>query len=141
MQDNEKILNALYQSAKIGLDTINAVVNKSEDSEFSKELSYQRQIFKELGTEAVERLAMNGIEPDLNPLNSLSVWLGVNMNTLANKKTSHLAQIMIEGYNMGIIGIQKELNNAYDVDQNVVNLAHKTVTFEQNTIDQLKKYL
>ena len=56
---------------------------------------------------------------------------------------SKIAEIMIDGYNMGIIDLQKNINAAKDngVPEDVMNIANGVVAFEQGSIERMKKYL
>ncbi len=67
--------------------------------------------------------------------------MSINFSSAMDDSTSHLAQMMIEGSNMGIIDMQKKLNEYTDVDPDVKNLAMSLNDFERQSIDQLKKYL
>ena len=68
-------------------------------------------------------------------------WMGVEMNTLTDKSNSKIAELMIQGTNMGIIEGVKLLNQNPDADKDVKETLNKFVKFQENTVEQLKKYL
>ena len=69
-------------------------------------------------------------------------WTGVQMNTIADKTPSHIAEIMIQGTTMGIIEGRKLINNETNqVNQDVKDLLNNFVTFQENNVEQLKKFL
>ena len=49
--------------------------------------------------------------------------------------------MMLQGTNMGIIKGTKLLNQNPDTDENVKNILTEFVQFQENTVEQLKKYL
>jgi hypothetical protein len=86
------------------------------------------------------------------------LWMSLQGNTLFNKETSHLAEMMIQGSNMGILSLTKVLNTFTTPGQNpaqpeqdppltspvqnqAVGLAKTTIQLEENNINRLKAYL
>ena len=68
-------------------------------------------------------------------------WMGVEMGTLTDKSNSKIAEMMLQGTNMGIIEGVKLLNQNPDADKNVKNILNEFIQFQENTVEQLKKYL
>ena len=68
-------------------------------------------------------------------------WMGVEMNTMMDKSNSKIAELMIQGTNMGIIEGVKLLNQNPDANDGVKNLLNEFIKFQENTVEQLKKYL
>ena len=68
-------------------------------------------------------------------------WMGVEMNTMMDKSNSKIAELMIQGTNMGIIEGVKLLNQNPDADKEVKNVLNEFIQFQENTVEQLKKYL
>lgn len=68
-------------------------------------------------------------------------WTGIQMNTLSDKSTSHLADMLIQGSSMGIIEGTKLLNHSTNLDEDVSNLLSTFVSMQQNNVEQLKKFL
>ena len=48
---------------------------------------------------------------------------------------------MLQGTNMGIIEGVRLLNQNPDADKNVKNILNEFIQFQENTVEQLKKYL
>ena len=63
------------------------------------------------------------------------------MNTITDKSNSKIAELMLQGTNMGIIEGVKLLNQNPDADEEVKNVLNKFIKFQENTVEQLKKYL
>ena len=78
---------------------------------------------------------------ELNPMQKAMGWMGVEMNTIADKSNSKIAELMIQGTNMGIIEGVKLLNQNPEADDEVKNVLNEFIKFQENTVEQLKKYL
>ena len=71
----------------------------------------------------------------------ISSYLSVNMNTMIDKTSSHLAEMMMQGSNMGIIEITQKLREYGDADGAVLALGQKLLKTEERNLEQLKKFL
>ena len=63
------------------------------------------------------------------------------MSTLTNASNSKLAEILIQGNDMGIIKGKKLLNSPMPKDSSTQNLIKDFITLQQENIEGLKKYL
>ena len=68
-------------------------------------------------------------------------WMSIEMNTISDKSNSKIAEMMLQGTNMGIIEGVKLRNQYPDLDKPVQNILNEFVQFQQNNVEQLKKYL
>ena len=68
-------------------------------------------------------------------------WMGIELNTLTDTSNSKLAQILIQGNDMGIIKGTKLLNNLTFEDSQIENLLKDFINLQQENIEGLKKFL
>lgn len=68
-------------------------------------------------------------------------WMGIELNTLTNKSNSQIAQILIQGNDIGVIKGTKLLNNMEFEDKQIKNILEDFVRLQQKNIENLKKYL
>ena len=68
-------------------------------------------------------------------------WAILVLNTIKDKSNSHIAEIMIQGGNMGIIECQKLLNHNPQADEPVKNILNDFVTMQKNNIEKMKVFL
>ena len=66
--------------------------------------------------------------------------MGIKMNTLIDKTSSHIAQMIIEGAVMGITDVQKRLNEEDDYGE-AEPIAKRLIKFEEDTVERMKEYL
>ncbi|WP_242878733.1 hypothetical protein [Clostridium beijerinckii] len=65
----------------------------------------------------------------------------INLNTLVNKTSSHISEMMIQASTMGIIDITKRIKEYPNADKEILDLANKLLKLEQNNVEECKKYL
>ena len=142
MDSPQYILNQVNQGIKMGMDSISNVSEKVQDSRFKDELLFQYDKYNEILNEVNDELTnYDDFPKELNPMQKAMGWMGVEMNTLTDKSNSKIAELMIQGTNMGIIEGVKLLNHNPDTDQHIKNILNKFIDFQQNNVEQLKKYL
>ena len=142
MDNNRYILNELNKGIKMGMDSISNVSEKVQDDRFKQDLKYQYDEYNKILNEVNNSLTdYDDFPKELNPMQKAMGWMGVEMNTLADKSNSKIAEMMIQGTNMGIIEGVKLLNQNPEADIEVKNVLNKFVKFQENTVEQLKKYL
>ena len=142
MDSPQYILNQVNQGIKMGMDSISNVSEKVQDSKLKDELLFQYDKYNEILNEVNDELTnYDDFPKDLNPMQKAMGWMGVEMNTLTDKSNSKIAELMIQGTNMGIIEGVKLLNHNPDTEQHIKDILNKFIDFQQNNVEQLKKYL
>lgn len=142
MDQPQYILNEINKGIKMGMDSISNVSEKVQDSRLKDELLFQYDKYNEILNEVNDELTnYDDFPKELNPMQKAMGWMGVEMNTLTDKSNSKIAELMIQGTNMGIIEGVKLLNHNPDTDQNIKNILNEFIDFQQNNVEQLKKYL
>ena len=142
MDQPQYILNQVNQGIKMGMDSISNVSEKVQDSKLKDELLFQYDKYNEILNEVNDELTkFDDFPKEINPMQKAMSWMGVEMNTMIDKSNSKIAELMIQGTNMGIIEGVKLLNQNPDADEEVKNVLNKFIKFQENTIEQLKKYL
>ena len=142
MDQPQYILNQINQGIKMGMDSISNVSEKVQDSRLKDELLFQYDKYNEILNEVNNELTnYDNFPKDLNPMQKAMGWMGVELNTLTDKSNSKIAELMIQGTNMGIIEGVKLLNHNPDAEQPIKDILNKFIDFQQNNVEQLKKYL
>mgnify|MGYP005770401719 FL=1 len=136
------ILNEINKGIKMGMDSISTVAEKVQDDRFKKDLKYQYDKYNEILNKVNDELDnYDDFPKELNPMQKAMGWMSVQFNTLDDKSNSKISEMMIQGTNMGIIEGVKLLNHNPDTDQNVKDILNEFIKFQENTVEQLKKYL
>lgn len=139
---NLTILNEINKSAKIGMQSISYLTKKVGDQNMKKNLSQDYTEYGKIVDSVNTQFESYGEIPDETSLSSkIMGFTGVELNTITDKSNSHIAEIMIQGENMGIIECQKLLNHNPNADENVKNILNNYITMQKNSIEQLKIFL
>ena len=142
MDSNRYILNELNKGIKMGMDSISNVSEKVQDDRFKQDLKYQYDEYNKILNEVNNELTnYDDFPKELNPMQKAMGWMGVELNTISDKSNSKIAEMMIQGTNMGIIEGVKLLNQNPEADTEVKNVLNEFIKFQENTVEQLKKYL
>lgn len=161
MQFNNEcaLLQEIYKGAVMGTESIRLLLPKVTNARFRSDLQTQCKQYETTAQNAETQLKNLGQCPkELSEQQRLMLKMGVLGKTLNNEETSHLAELMIEGSNMGIISLTKILNGyGRPVDNPVqgeaenmasnppknpaADLARTTIQNEENNITRLKCYL
>ena len=141
-QDDITILREIQKNTQMAMSTIDTLLDKTDDSEFTMSLSKQSLGYAKIHNDAVEKLVeeQSGTYRT-NQIADIMLRGSVHMGTLTNVSTSHLAEMMIQGSNRGLTNMYKAVkHNALAQDMSV-ELAKELMDFEEKCIEKLKEYL
>ena len=129
----EELLQAVYKNAKMGKETLTTVIGKTKNEQVRAELTSQLESYHGFESEARNKLmqmSQNPKEPSV--MAKLPADISIKMSTLMDSSDSKIAEIMIDGYNMGIIELQKSLNHAKTsgVGEDIIGVANNVIAFE-----------
>ena len=145
MENSKKevnVLDELHKGACMGLDAIHFIIDKVNEPGLKKELDVQYNKYKKIVDE-IRRLypEYSDNEPhDTSALNKVRTWYGIEMKTLTDDSTSKLAELLMQGTNMGIIEGRRLLNHKH-TDENINKLVAEYVEMQEAAVENLKKFL
>ncbi len=136
------VLNESYRNARMGREAINVVIGKVEDDDLALDLNRQACKFVQM-EEKMQKEYQKAREmpPEENIINKTMLWGGIQMNTLLNASTEHLADLMIQGNTRGITDLMKVVKANKSVQKEYYELAQELMDFEEKNIEKLKAYL
>ena len=139
---NTEFLTKIYQNARMGCESITYVSEKSNDEQLKQSLLKQHEQYNGVAVDATKLLNENG-EPakEKNPVSRAMLWSGVQMNTLADKTSDHIAEMMIQGSMMGVIDMSRNLKRYNDTDGRIISLGEKLIEVEEKNIQRMKGFL
>lgn len=134
------VLDELSKGACMGMDAIKFILDKVEDESLYKELENQYNQYKEIKNK-IDKLYPSDKEPhETNIMNKAMTWYGIEMKTLSDKSTSKIAELLLQGTNMGIIEGRKLLNHKNSTEE-INQLVEEYVKMQEQDVEKLKKYL
>ena len=140
--DDLTILNEIHKGAAMGMSAISTVSEKVGDKNFKDDLSFQYNRYRDSLDKVNAKFEQLGEIPDDTPINQkIMGWTGIQLNTLTNQSNSQIAELLIQGNDMGIIKGVKLLNQSKDVSQDVRDIADGFIRLQEDNIQRLKKFL
>ena len=79
--------------------------------------------------------------PEDKFMDKTMLWGGIQMNTLLNASTEHLADMMIQGNTKGITELMKVVKRNKSAQKEYCEMAEEIMDFEEKNIEKLKAYL
>ena len=142
MSDQNNLFDALYQNAEMGTDSIKKIFPKIQDTKLKNELRMQLSNYKEQRNQIMCRMKSYNTKPQpVSKITKLMTKTGIALNCAKDNSTEHIAEMLIQGTNMGIIKINKALNKSTNANPKLIQEAKNMLTAEQKYIDNLKSYL
>lgn len=151
------LLQAIYKGGAMGALSIAQLMPKVQNPCFRSDLKTQLQEYQKVMQKSENQMKELSVCPkELAGWEKLMLTVSLQLQTLMNKETSHLAEMMIQGSNMGIISLTKVLNcfpipgevesgpegpKHMDAHQKARDLANHMLQAEKDNINRLKTYL
>lgn len=141
-KDDLSVMDAIYRNADMGSSSTKSIMKKVTDSHLRAELEKQLEYYNN----SLQRIESNFSSRDnkpneLNPMVKAWAKIDLEMQTMVGCDSSKIAQLMIEGTNMGIIEIEKSLNSNRSIPDDIHTHAKSVIEHEKKYIEALKAYL
>ena len=142
-QENEvNVLDELNKGACMGVDAIHFIMDKVKNEDLKEELKVQYGKYKKIIDRICELYPeYSEKEPhETSTMNKVMTWYGIEMRTMMDDTTSKLAELLMQGTNMGIIEGRRLLNNN-EPDSDVREILEEYVEMQEAAVENLKKFL
>lgn len=146
VKDRAQTYACIYENVKMGADSILNLLPKVEDSSLKSDMSVQMSGYEKFAARARDGLRAMGVEAEEKGFMTRAMArVGMEMNTMVDTSPSHIAEMMIQGSNMGVIEMNKCINacerRSCEDSADAVGLAREIVDFEKKNLERMKAYL
>lgn len=141
-KEEVNVLDELHKGACMGMDAISFIMDKVKDKDFKTILEKQYNGYKDVAAK-IEELYPEYSEKDpheTSAMNKAMTWWGIEMKTMSDDTTSKLAELIMQGTNMGIIEGRRLLNQK-SMEEQVKKIAEAYVKMQEDDVEDLKNYL
>lgn len=136
------LLNSLYKNASMGTSSIRTVLPNVKNPQLRRELKTQLETYQDSCRQLHHQIhSVNEKSGILERLTQTYADAGIVVSTLLDSSSSHIAEMMIQGTNMGIVEITKSLNSDSSTTPELKTQAENMLKNQQAYIDKLKYYL
>lgn len=142
MKEDINALDEIHKGACMGMDAIHFIQDKVEDKKLKKVLDKQYKDYQDIALK-IENVypKYNNDEPHkTNIMNKTMTWSDIEMKTFNDKSNSKIAELLLQGVNMGIIEGKKILNNK-KLNKEVTDIISEYIAMQESSVEVLKEYL
>lgn len=141
-QDTIKLLRECDAGIKMGVSSIDDVMEYVKSDKMKKYLSDCRDEHDKLDAELQELLDKygdDGKEP--NPIAKGMSWLKTNMKLVMNESDETIAALMTDGCDMGVKSLSKYLNEYAAADEVSKDFCKKLIKLEDELSTNMREFL
>ncbi len=145
MNERIEIYKHIYQDSEMSLSSLENLKNdlKDKDNKIKDILDDIISGFIEYKKTSKKFLEKNKVEvEETGFMAKMMANMGIKKEVLIDNSDSHMADLLIQGISMGSINMEKKISDYKDkVPEEDIEYAQKFLEFEQEKIEELKKYL
>lgn len=140
--DSIQLLQECNSGSKMAVSSIRNVLDDIKEEKLKRILENYIHKHEEYGEELHALLSANGVsaeEPKASAKTMAKVVTEVKL--LADRSAAQIANIMIDGCNMGVKSISKYQNLYKNADQESIEISEELVKIEQHMANGLRRFL
>lgn len=140
--DTIELLRECNAGIKMGVSTIDEVLEYVKDDELRDILNRSKEKHSTLGDDThalLERYHEVGKEP--NPMAKAMSWIKTNVKVSNSHDDSTVAELVVDGCNMGIKSLYRYLNDYSDASEEAKDIAKRLVNIEERLTTEMRAYL
>ncbi len=140
--DTAKLLKECNAGIKMGISSLEEVMDSVADKHFRKILEKSLEDNKKLGGKthrALSQIGDDGKEP--HKMAKGMAWVKTNVMLAAEESDKTIADLLTDGCHMGIKSINRYINQYKDAEGFAVDIAKEIVKIEENLAQDIRVYL
>ena len=141
-QNDEKVLTDIYKSCKMGLESIAKLMPQTKNEQMRQLMGNHLKEYQGFAARAAQFMAEHGKAPeDAGFFEKIPAEIGMAVSRMIDSSDSKTAQMMINGYVMGVTELKKQQAEVNGLSTNVVTLISDMLSFQLQAINDMKQYL
>ena len=141
-QDTIKLLRECDAGVKMGISSIEDVIDSVKSEEMKKYLAECKSEHDKLDTEIQQELDRFDDEgKDPNPMAKGMSWIKTNVKMAFNGSDETIADLMTDGCNMGVKSLNKYLNEYEAAEEKAKDIAKRLINLEERLAIDIRQYL
>ena len=140
--DTIKLLRECDAGIKMGVSSIEDVLENTKSEKMRALLNDSKQQHEKLKEEieqALERFDDDGKEP--NPMAKGMSWVKTNVKLAIDESDKTIADLIIDGCNMGVKSLGKYLNQYEAADETAKDITKRLIEIEDRLVTNLREFL
>ena len=141
-QDTIKLLKECDAGTKMGVTSIDDVLDMVKDERLRKLLIESKDHHSKLGNDLHSLLMeYNSEEKEPNPIAKGMSWFKTNMKLTMNNSDATIADLITDGCNMGVKSLNKYLNQYANAGKSAKDICQRLIDIEEDLCEKLRVYL
>ena len=141
-QDTIKLLRECDAGVKMGISSIDDVVDHVKKEDFRKKLHKCRQEHEDLQIKILQELGRyqdDGKNP--NPIAKSMSWMKTNLKLGMDASDETIADLMTDGCNMGVKSLNQYLNQYKAADEVSKDITKRLIHLEEQLTTDIRQFL
>ena len=141
-QDTVKLLRECDAGIKMGIDSIEDVIDHIKAKDLHQKLSTCKQEHKQLQTEVeqlLDKYQDDGKNP--NPIAKSMSWMKTNLKLNIEDSDATVADLMTDGCNRGVKSLNRYLNQYKAADEVSKDITKRLINLEEKLTVDIRQYL
>ena len=141
-QDTIKLLRECDAGVKMGISSIDDVLDHVKKEDFRKKLHKCRQEHEDLQIKILQELEKyqdDGKNP--NPIAKSMSWMKTNLKLTMEDTDATIAELMTDGCNMGVKSLNRYLNQYKAADEISKDMTKRLINLEEKLAVDIRQYL
>ena len=141
-QDTVRLLRECDAGVKMGISSIDDVIDYVSNSEFKELLNSCKDEHEKLNREIKQLLNKYDDEgKDPNPIAKGMSWMKTNVKLKFDESDATIASLMTDGCNMGVKSLNRYLNEYEAADEVSKDITKRLINLEEKLIVDIREYL
>ena len=141
-QQSVNLLSVAYQGCEMGVHSVEDLSCKVKDPLLKGQFNRMATDHKNLETLIAEQFNSHNAAPiQMSGKERAALWSTTKLQTLFNHDTEHIAEMMLDGSNMGIKAMTRAIKANPSADQSAKDVANEFIEMGQRHVEELKSYI
>lgn len=142
MEENKNALDEVNKGCTMGIEAINNFIDKIDNKNFKEELEEQLGNYQKT-TDKINEIYNDYSTDTPHEISGFTKKMTdymMNTKTMMDHTDSKIAEILLQGTNMGIIEGRRIINNK-KLDKKVKSIMEEFINDQEHSVENIKKYL
>ena len=141
-QDTIRLLRECDAGIKMGVASISDVLDDVSDQQFQYCLNESKSEHEKLEKEVEQLLERYHDEgKEISPMAKAMSWMKTNVKLAMNGSDKMIADVMVDGCNMGVKSLHKYLNQYEAADEESKDITKRLISLEKDLVNEMFRYL
>jgi len=145
MNENVELLKVIYKDCSMSTYSLNALLKEleSKENKIKKSIENILKGYERYKKDTEKLMTKQKADPkEENPMTKMMAHEGIKKEIRSDNSDANIADVLIKGITMGILDMEKLINNyEKDADKEIIKFSKEFLKFQKDNVEELKKHL